>query len=143
MPSAQRGRTPSAGTRSSVLIVDDFEDALDLYAVCLTSEGFHVHAARTGAEGIALARTLRPAVILLDVRMPGMSGIDAAQILRADRTFDNTPIVALTARAMRHERAEMRAAGFDEVIPKPCLPPDLVRIVKRLMSTRRTAIASS
>jgi CheY-like chemotaxis protein len=143
MPLARHGRTPSAGTRSSVLIVDDFEDALDLYAVYLTSEGFHVHAARTGADGIALARTLRPAVILLDVRMPGMSGIDAAQILRADRSFDKTPIVALTARAMQHEHAAILAAGFDEVISKPCLPPDLLHVVKRLTGTRRSANASS
>lgn len=129
--------------RKSVLIVDDFEDGLELYREYLTFKGFDVHGARNGSEAVALARVHRPALILLDIRMPGMSGFDVAQILRADGRFTKTPIVALTAHAMRDEHAAMRAAGFDEVISKPCLPPDLLSIVDRLIARGRTAPGKS
>ena len=74
--------------------------------------------------------------------MPGMSGLDAARILRADQSFNHTPIVAFTAHALEHEQVAMRAAGFDEVISKPCLPPDLLRAVRRLIKTRRAPASS-
>jgi two-component system cell cycle response regulator DivK len=108
----------AAGTvaaRRSVLIVDDFEDGLELYREYLTFKGFEVHGARSGPEALELARLHHPGLILLDIRMPGMSGFDVAQSLRADTSFTNTPIVALTAHAMENELAEMRAAGFDDV----------------------------
>jgi CheY-like chemotaxis protein len=126
-----------AMNESSILLVDDNEDGLDMYQEYLTYRGYRVVLARNGEEAIVQARAHRPDVILLDVRMPGMTGTDAMRALRADSTFRDTPIVALTAHALDPERNDGLAAGFDEWIPKPCLPDQLLLAVERILSTAR------
>lgn len=118
---------------SLILLVDDFEDALDIYGQYLTHRGHRVVVARSGAEAVESARRHRPDLILLDVSMPGLNGMDVLRILRADKRFATSPIVALTARALDSERDEALQAGFDEVIAKPCLPDDLAASVQRLL----------
>jgi CheY-like chemotaxis protein len=78
----------------------------------------------------------RPAIMLLDVRMPRMSGLEAAQILKKDALFSHVPIVALTAHARAHERETYLAGGFDDVLEKPCLPSDVAQVVARLVGVR-------
>jgi two-component system cell cycle response regulator DivK len=117
-----------------VLLVDDFEDGLEMYQEYLTFRGYNVIVARNGEEAVAQARLHRPDVILLDIRMAVMTGTEAAKILRADPTFQRTPIVALTAHAFVGERDDALAGGFDELIAKPCLPDDLVLAIERLCS---------
>ena len=126
----------------SILLVDDFEDGLEMYQEYLTYRGFHVVAARNGEETIAQARLHRPDVILLDLRMPGMTGTEAMRILRADPSFVSTPIIALTAHALDAERRLALDAGFDELIAKPCLPDELVAAVERVLSDRTPTAAS-
>ena len=126
----------------SILLVDDFEDALDIYEEYLTYRGFHVVVARNGQEAITQARSHRPDVILLDLRMPRMTGTEAMQILRADPSFVNTLIIALTAQALDEERDRALSAGFDAVIAKPCLPDALVAAVEEILSERRPGSAS-
>jgi two-component system, cell cycle response regulator DivK len=126
----------------SILLVDDFEDGLEMYQEYLTYRGFHVVAARTGEEAVAQARLHRPDVILLDLRMAGMTGTDAMRILRADPSFVNTPIVALTAHALDGERRLALEAGFDELIAKPCLPDALVTAVERILRNRTPAASA-
>jgi DNA-binding response OmpR family regulator len=116
-----------------ILLVDDFEDSLDIYAPYLTHHGHRVLVARTGHEALESARAHRPDIILLDVSMPGLNGLDVVRILRADQQFATRPIVALTARALDSERLEALKAGFDEVIAKPCLPDELVSSVRRIL----------
>lgn len=120
----------------SILLVDDFEDGLEMYQEYLTFRGFHVVAARSGEEAVAQARVHRPQVILLDLRMPGLTGTDAMRILRADPSFVDTPIIALTAHALDEERRVALSAGFDAVIAKPCLPDALVAAVDAILSVR-------
>jgi CheY-like chemotaxis protein len=120
----------------SILLVDDFKDGLDMYQEYLTYRGYQVIVARSGEEAISQARRHRPAVILLDIRMPVMTGTDAMRVLRADPSFQNVPIVALTAHALKDERVAALAAGFDELIPKPCLPDELVVAVERILAAR-------
>jgi two-component system, cell cycle response regulator DivK len=122
---------------SSILLVDDNEDALDMYQKYLTYRGYRVVLARNGEEAIVQAHAHRPDVILLDVRMPGMTGTDVMRTLNADSTFKDTPIVALTAHAMDSERKEALAAGFDAWISKPCLPDQLVLALERILSKAR------
>jgi two-component system, cell cycle response regulator DivK len=126
----------------SILLVDDFEDGLEMYEEYLVYRGFQVTVARDGEEAVAKARSHRPDVILLDLRMPGLTGTEAMQILRADQSFANTPILALTAHAMDEERRVALGAGFDEVIAKPCLPDALVTTLERVL-TNRTAPADA
>ena len=123
----------------SILLVDDFEDGLEMYQEYLTYRGFHVVAARNGEETVAQARLHRPDIILLDLRMPGMTGTEAMRILRADPSFASTPIIALTAHALDGERRLALGAGFDELIAKPCLPDALVTAVERILNNRTIA----
>jgi CheY-like chemotaxis protein len=125
---------PIVNTRS-ILLVDDFEDGLDMYQEYLTYRGYHVLVARNGEEAISQARAHRPDVILLDIRMPGMTGTDAMRVLRSDPSVRRVPIIALTAHAFEVERIAAIAAGFDELIPKPCLPDELVLAVERILAT--------
>jgi two-component system cell cycle response regulator DivK len=120
-----------------VLIVDDFGDALEIYQQYLTFRGYRVLVASTGLEAIATARAEHPALIFMDLRMSEMSGTDAMRQLRADPAFSFVPIVALTAHAFADEQAAALAAGFDEVIPKPCNPDDLILAIERLLSPAR------
>ena len=120
-------------SRPLILLVDDFEDALAIYGQYLDFRGYRVVVARNGEEAIAEARSHRPDLILLDIRMPGMSGIDALRVLRSDPALTETPIVALTAQALDSERVVALAAGFDEVVSKPCLPNELVDLIERLL----------
>lgn len=122
-----------------ILLVDDFPDGLDMYQEYLTYRGYQVVVARDGEEAIAQARRHRPDLILLDIRMPAMTGTDAMRILRADASFRDVPIIALTAQALETEKVAALAAGFDELIAKPCLPDELAAAVERILA-RRTPV---
>ena len=116
-----------------ILFVDDYEDARDIYGEYLTFKGYRVALASDGHEAILQARALRPDLILLDERMPGLTGTQALLQLRADPAFDEIPIVAFTAHALDAQRQAALEAGFDAVIPKPCVPDDLATIVDRVL----------
>ena len=120
-----------------ILLVDDFNDGLEMYAEYLTFHGYRLALARDGEEAVRLARCEHPAVILMDLKMPVMTGVEALRILRSDEAFTETPIVAFTAHALDAERADAIRAGFDEVISKPCLPEDLMAAIERLLATVR------
>jgi CheY-like chemotaxis protein len=121
----------------SILLVDDFEDGLDLYQEYLTYRGYRVIVARNGEEAVTQARAHSPDLIMMDIRMPRMTGGDAVRILRNDPSFGCVPIIALTAHAMEDERVAALAAGFDELIAKPCLPDQLVLAVERILAVAR------
>ena len=125
-----------------ILLVDDFEDGLDLYEEYLTYRGYRVIVARNGEEAVAQARAHSPDLIMMDIRMPLMTGTEAVRILRGDPSFVPVPIIALTAHAWDDERIEALAAGFDELIPKPCLPDQLVLAIERILVARRQADAT-
>lgn len=127
-----------SATSARILLVDDFEDGLDMYREYLNYRGYDVVVARNGEEAILQARAHAPDAILLDIRMPVMTGTDAVGVLRSDPAFHGVPIVALTAHALDGERAAAFAAGFDQVISKPCLPDDLVRSLERILTGRGT-----
>jgi len=120
-----------------ILIVDDFDDALDIYEQYLTFKGYCVVTARSGREAIDAARTHRPAVIFMDLSMATMTGTEAMRALRSDASFSHVPIVAFTAHALQDEKQTALHAGFDEVLAKPCLPDELVAAVMRLLATPR------
>lgn len=120
----------------SILLVDDFEDGLELYQEYLTFRGYRVIVARDGQEAVDQARAHAPDLIVMDIGMPLMTGTDAMRTLRADPSFARVPIVAFTAHAMEDERSAALAAGFDEVIAKPCLPDQLVLVIERMVAAR-------
>ncbi len=126
-----------------VLLVDDYQDALEMYEEYLTFRGYRVVTASSGAEAVELAGTTRPALILMDLQMGGMTGTEAMRILRADPAHSHVKIVALTAHALDGDRRAALAAGFDEVLAKPCLPDDLVAAIGRLLTSARSRSSES
>jgi CheY-like chemotaxis protein len=119
---------------SLVLLVDDYEDGRAMYEEYLTYRGFRVMAADSGPAAIRAVQTEIPALILMDIGMQGMTGTDALRFLREQHLCDGVPIVALTAFALETETAQALADGFDAVIPKPCLPDDLVTLITSILS---------
>lgn len=116
-----------------VLLVDDFEDNRDLYHEYLVFKGYQVLTADNGADCVRIASAQRPDIILLDLRMPGISGHEALRQIRARPELAAIPVVALTAHALEDERRRALASGFDAFIPKPCLPDDLVKAIEAIL----------
>ena len=122
-------------TRASrILIVEDNALNLELASEVLRAHGHAVLQARTAEEGLRLARSERPDLILLDVRLPGMDGLAAVRALKEDERTRAIPTVALTAQAMTGDEAEARVAGFDAYVTKPIDTRMLPRLVTRLVA---------
>jgi two-component system, cell cycle response regulator DivK len=112
--------------RPLILLVEDFEDAREMYRDYLEFSGFRVETASDGRAAIAKARQHRPDLILMDLSLPGMDGWEATRCLKNDPETASLTIVALSAHALALEGQRARAAGCDGFIAKPCLPADLV-----------------
>jgi len=105
-----------------ILVVDDNELNLELANDTLELEGFEVVTARSGPEGIEKAKSLMPDLILMDLRMPDMSGKEAMQVLRSTDKTRDIPVAVLTASAMKGEEERLLACGFDAYLQKPINP---------------------
>ena len=103
----------------SILVVDDSVDNRDLTQILLESEGFEVRMAEDAMQALGLLRTYRPKLILMDVQLPGMDGLELTRRLRQDPSWQAVIIVALSAYAMAEEKANAMAAGCDGYITKP------------------------
>ena len=122
-----------------ILVVDDYQDAREMYAEYLQYSGFRVAEAKNGNEAVAQARSLKPDLILMDLSLPGMDGWEATRRLKADEATKHIPIVALTGHALAGASEGARKAGCDSFVTKPCLPDDLVVEVRRMLSTAKPA----
>jgi CheY-like chemotaxis protein len=103
----------------SVLIVDDTPLNLKLLELLLAAKGYAVKSAVTAESALQLLGHYDPELILLDLRLPGMSGIELCKVLRADPRYRDTVIVAVTASAMKGDDEKALAAGFDGYVTKP------------------------
>ncbi len=121
--------------RLRVLIVDDDEDTRDLYAWCMRAAGWFVQVASNGAEALLAASLYEPDVIVMDLHMPLLGGLDAVRLLRRDNDTKHVPIVACTALEPLTFEIEARDAGCDEFVPKPC-EPEVLRDLLEAMVTR-------
>jgi two-component system, cell cycle response regulator DivK len=102
-----------------ILIVEDNERNLKLVRDLLQAKGYATLEAGTAEEGLKLAREHAPALILMDIHLPGMSGIDALRTLRAEAATAAIPVIAITASVMKESVREVMAAGFNAFIEKP------------------------
>ena len=116
-----------------VLVVDDFDDARDLYRTCLEQAGYRTAEARNGAEAVDRAIELRPDVVLLDLAMPVLDGVEAARRLKADERTRDSRLLALTGYAVARYAEVALAAGCERVLVKPVLPSDLVDAIGELL----------
>jgi len=122
---------PAAPT---VLVVEDDPVILRLLEVNFDLEGFTVLQAQDGAEGLDVARAHRPDVIVTDIMMPKMSGIELVEALRADDATAKIPILLLSAKAQSSDLKAGMDAGADDYVTKPFEPLDLIERVNDLLS---------
>jgi two-component system cell cycle response regulator DivK len=118
-----------------ILIVDDYPDALDIWAIYLRSLGYRVSTAGDGAAALAQAERLLPDLIVLDLELPCVSGFDVAKRLRSNPDTQGIPLIAATGYSHIQQLDRARAAGFDRIVVKPCDPDLLVEEIERLLST--------
>jgi two-component system cell cycle response regulator DivK len=104
---------------ATILVVEDNITNMKLAVVLLEKAGHMVISAITAEAGLALARDERPDLILMDIQLPGMDGLAATALLKADEVTRAIPVIALTALAMKGDEARIRAAGCDGYIAKP------------------------
>ncbi len=116
-----------------VLIVEDNERNLKLVRDVLGHAGYSTLEAGDAEAGIALAREQQPDLVLMDINLPGMTGIEALAALRADAATAAIPVAALTAYAMTDDRARILAAGFDGYLEKPISVRELPGQVEALL----------
>ena len=122
-------------------MVDDEPDILEILSYPLKNESFQVYTANNGLEAIKLAKDIQPHLIVLDVMMPEMDGIEACEIIRKDPKINNTLITFLSARGEDYSKIAGFSAGADDYITKPIKPKVLVSKVKSLL--RRISIKKS
>jgi len=125
-----------------VLVVEDYQDAREMYAAYLQFSGYRVAEATNGIEAIEQATALLPDIILMDLALPKMDGWEATRRLKLDEKTRHIPIVALTGHALAGHAEGARQAGCDSFVTKPCLPDALVAEIKRMLAARDQASAS-
>jgi two-component system cell cycle response regulator DivK len=116
---------------SLILIVEDNEKNLKLVRDVLQVKGYQTLEAGTAELGLKIARERMPQLILMDIQLPGMSGIDAIKALRADPATAAIPVVAITASVMQQDRQQIMSAGFDGFIEKPINVRGLLETVQK------------
>jgi len=117
-----------------ILIVEDNEKNRKLARDVLQFKGYDVVESETAEEGIRLAREKKPALILMDFHLPGMNGIEAFNVLRADAATKTIPIIAVTASAMTEDRQKIIGAGFDGLQTKPINVKDFLEAVAQTLA---------
>lgn len=122
-----------------ILLVDDEPDILEFLSYNINKEGFEVHTASNGKEAIDKAKKVNPHLILLDVMMPEMDGIETCEVLRQDKKLENTIIAFLTARGEDYSQIAGFDAGGDDYITKPVKPKVLVSRIKALLKRFKSA----
>ena len=114
-----------------ILVVEDNVRNLKLVRDVLEYHGYRTLGACDGEDGVALAREHLPELTLMDVQLPGIDGVEALRLLRADERTASVPVLALTAQAMEGDRERFIAAGFDGYLSKPVNIADLLDAVRR------------
>jgi two-component system, OmpR family, alkaline phosphatase synthesis response regulator PhoP len=120
-------------TKLKILIADDEEDITELVSYNLRKEGFEVIVAHNGKTAVELAIKHNPALILLDVMMPVMSGVEACALMRANESLKQIPIMLITARAEDHAQIAGLEAGADDYVIKPIKPQVLISRINALL----------
>jgi two-component system cell cycle response regulator DivK len=119
----------------TILVVDDNEANLRLINAVLKTRGYDLLEARSGEAALEMLAAQRPSLVLMDVQMPGLSGIDVARTIRAMPALAELPLVAITAMAMKGDREAIMAAGFNDYLAKPYKMGELLALVARWLPT--------
>jgi CheY-like chemotaxis protein len=123
----------------TILLVEDFDDTRLMMKLWLVKSGYRVLEAETGEAAISLAKKALPDLIIMDMMMPGMNGLDATHRIREHQALRKTPIVAVSAYGADEYRAIAIAAGCDEYVSTPFEPSALNELIKSLLAPRASA----
>jgi len=124
-----------AQPQATILLVEDFDDTRLIMKLWLMKQGYHVVEAENGEDAVTLAEQLHPDLIIMDMMMPGLNGLDATRRIREYQSLRKTPIVAVSAYGANEYRARAIAAGCDEYVSTPFEPDALGALIQRLLST--------
>ena len=122
---------------STVLIVEDNEKNMKLARDVLQAKGYKTLEAVTGEEGVKLAKEKKPDLILMDIQLPGINGIEAFKQIRGDANTKSIPVIALTASVTPTDRTAISAAGFDAFMGKPINLKEFIETVRRLVENAK------
>jgi two-component system phosphate regulon response regulator PhoB len=134
---------PKARVKAKILVVDDEPDALELIAFNLKTAGLDVVTASDGEAALQLARSHQPDLVLLDLMLPEVDGLEVCKILRRDPATSAIPIIMVTAKAAEMDRVLGLELGADDYVTKPFSPRELVLRVKNLLRRRQAAEAKT
>jgi len=123
---------------SVVLIVEDNDKNMKLARDVLRAKGYETLEALTGEEGVKLALEKKPDLVLMDIQLPGINGIEAFRQIRGNAGTKSIPVVALTASVTPTDRSAITAAGFDAFLGKPINLKEFLETVKRMVEQRKT-----
>lgn len=127
----------------NILLVDDEKDILEFLSYNLRNEGFKIHTASNGRDAVRVATEIRPHLVLMDVMMPDMDGIEACEEIRANGDLEDTLVAFLTARGEDYSQIAGFEAGGDDYITKPIKPRVLVSRIKALLKRHKVKIEDS
>jgi two-component system cell cycle response regulator DivK len=119
-----------------ILIIEDNAKNLKLVRDVLQFNGYQTAEAITAEDGLVLARSQHPALVLLDIQLPGMDGFAALRELRADPITKSTPVIAVTASAMERDRQRILEAGFDGYMTKPIRVKEFTEEIRTVLTTQ-------
>ena len=126
-----------------ILVVEDNEQNAKLLRDVLEHRGYRVLVAGSGEDGVALAREHLPALVLMDIQLPGIDGIEAFELLRADATTHDIPVIAVTASAMQEEVARITSVGFAGYQPKPIRVMEFLQVVQDILASVEPKVSES
>ncbi len=135
----QTARNYVAEGLPTILLVEDFDDTRLMMKLWLVKNGYRVLEAETGEEAISVAQREQPDLIIMDVMMPGMNGLDATQRIREYQALRRTPIVAVSAYGADEYRSVAIGAGCNEYVSTPFEPRLLAELIKSLISSRESS----
>ncbi len=119
-----------------ILIVEDQEDNRKILRDLLTSVGYELVEATTGEEGVALAETARPDLILMDIQLPGLDGYEATRRIKANPALRQIPVIAVTSYALSGDEVKAREAGCDAYVSKPFSPRALLATIREYLAEK-------
>lgn len=130
-------------TKETILVIDDEKDIQNLLRYNLEKEGYRILLSKTGEEGLAAARAKKPDLVILDLMLPGMDGLEVCKILKQDRDVRKIPVLMLTAKGGETDQVIGLELGASDYLAKPFSVKVLLARVKNIFRSRRPADASS
>lgn len=123
----------------TILLVEDDDTNRKLVRVILGSKRYRIREAKSAEQALEMLRDAKPDLLLLDIRLGEGSGLDVIRAIRADPAYDDVPVVAITAQAMKNDESRFLAAGFDHYLSKPLDTRQLPEVVERFLQEGRRA----